>query len=70
MKELHIGRRRLDAAQYPLDLGQSESIFGGQRATRQPAILLEQPLAKFRRGDSEVDRGSKLQCGVFLGRIV
>ena len=66
VEQLHIGRHRFDGVQDLLDLGQSESFVDGQRAAREPAVLLEQPLAKFRRCESEVDRSSTLVVVVQL----
>jgi hypothetical protein len=64
IEELQVGRYRLDAAQYLRDVGKPETMLGGQRPAREPAVLLEQALAKIRRRDAEVDRSSKPLAGI------
>lgn len=60
IEELHVGRQRLDAVQDLLDVSQPKAVLGRQRPAREPAVFLEQPLAKLCSSETEVDRGSSL----------
>jgi len=77
IEELHVGRHRLDAVQDLLDVSQPKAILCRQRPAREPAVFLEQPLAKLCSSETEVDRGSDLlfhgasdvsACRRFVGR--